>query len=247
MKISFLPLICLSLALAGCTTYRDPSQQQPGMLGAPVTVERTSLGYDKVDDVGTGMLVPNASGGTMLIPGAKRNGPNPYYEEAVELKLKAREIAAQLLDTHNNSALTGLVAMPVSFVNLDDFNDSSPLGRYLAEAMFYEFNQREFPVREYRLTGSIALREGVGEVAISRSLPPIATNQSWAALLIGTYQRDPSAIFVNARLVRPADGLVLRTAQLVLPLNSLNTRMTTPPPKPPKPLFDSGTLRITSK
>jgi hypothetical protein len=232
--------IALICALAACSSYRDP-KQQPGMLGAPVAIDRSSAGYDRADAINAGIFVPNASGGMMLIPGKTREAPEAAAEEAVELKLRARELAAQLLETHGNQSLLGLVALPTSFLDLDDFTESSPFGRYLGEAMFYEFNQREFPVREYRLTGKIVTREGTGELALSRALPAIAANQSWAALLVGTYQRDAAGVFVNARLIRPADGMVLRTAQLVLPMNNLLRRMIAGPP------LSSGSLRITAR
>jgi len=241
---------CLTLlvvcALSACSSYRD-SQQAHGLLGAPVDIARSTMGYDHADEVGTGIVVPDGSGGTMLIPGAARKNPSPYVEEAYELKLKARELAAQMLETQNNQALTGLVAVPTAFASLDDFAESTQLGRYLSEAMIYEFNQRGFPVREYRLPGSISLMEGTGELTLTRSLPPAPATQSWAALLVGTYQRDSAAIFVHARMVRATDGMVLRTAHLVLPLNALVKRMTTNPPKPPeprKPPFTTGSLRI---
>jgi hypothetical protein len=220
------------------------------MLGAPVDVGHSDMGYDHADEVATGILVPNASGGTMLIPGIGRENPKPYLEEAFELKLKARELAAQMLETQNNQALVGLVAVPSSFANLDNLTESTQLGRYFGESMFYEFNQRGFPVREYRLSGSIVLQEGTGELALTRNLPPAPAKQGWAALLVGTYQRDKAAVFVHARLVRATDGLVLRTAHLVLPLNGLMTRMTTnppkppPPPPPPKPPFTTGKVHI---
>ena len=220
--------------------YRDPEQAH-GMLGTPIDVAHTGMGYDRVDEVATGLIVPNASGGTMLIPGAARENPQPYIEEAYELKLKVRELAAQMLETQNNQALTGLVAIPTSFASLDDFTESTQLGRYLSETMIYEFNQRGFPVREYRLSGSIILQEGNGELALTRNLPPVPAKQSWATLLVGTYQRDTAAVFVHAKLIRASDGLVLRTAHLVLPLNRLMKRMTTNPPKPP---FTTGSLRV---
>ena len=231
------------LLIFGCSSYRQPAQH-PDMPGAPVAVDRTSMGYDRGNEVSSRLLVPNGSGGTMMIPGESVSSPNPHTEEAFELKLKTRELAAQLFETRDNSPLLGLVAMPTSFVDLNNFEESTPLGRYLSESMFYECNQRDFPVREYRLRGNIQLREGTGELSLSRDLKAISTSQSWSALLIGTYLRDESAVFVNARLVRPSDGMVLRSAHMVLPLNSLTNRMSTTPPKPP---FESGTLRITSR
>lgn len=49
--------------------------------------------------------------------------------------------------------------------------------------------------------------------------------QKWAALVVGTYYVDKDATFVNARLVRASDGLVLRTGQLVLVNTPIIARM----------------------
>lgn len=160
--------------------------------------------------------------------------------DAQELRLKVRELAAQLLETRTNEGLIGLIALPTSFVNLNNFNQTSSLGRYMAEAMYYEFNQRGFLVREYRLDGSIRMREGAGEFALTRNLPPLAVNQTWGAVLVGTYLKENGSIFINARLVRPSDGMVLRTAQLILNSNPMIARMSTLPP------FSSGNVRIVS-
>ena len=149
----------------------------------------------------------------------------PGYVDAVELKLKCRELADQMLATLPNDALKGFVAMPVTFVEEGDTSRSSPLGRLMAESMFYEFNQRGFPTREYRLTGKIDVVGGKNDLALAANQVVPTTKQPWAALVVGTYYVDKDATFVNARLVRAADGLVLRTGQLVLPNTPVIARM----------------------
>jgi len=151
---------------------------------------------------------------------------DPNYVAAQEVKLKVRELADQLIASLPNDALTGFVALPTSFVDQNDFNASSPLGRYLAEGLIYEFNQRGFPVREYRTDGSITMREGMGETALARKGKVATAKGKGNALLIGTYHQDPDVIFVNARLVRSSDGLVLRTGQVMLMPNAVTLRMT---------------------
>ncbi len=168
----------------------------------------------------------------MLIPlgacGAKNSTPpeQPGYVDAVELKeLKCRELADQMLATVPNDALRGFVAMPTSFVNENNTNQSSPLGRLMAESMFYEFNQRGFPTREYRLTGNIAVVGGKMTWLLSRQ-PNCAHKgtkmgcSSCRHLLCGQ-----GCNFVNVRLVRASDGLVLRTGQLVLANTPVVARM----------------------
>ena len=148
------------------------------------------------------------------------------YIAAQEVKLKVRELADQLLASLPNDALIGFVALPTSFVNQNDFTSSSPFGRYLAEGLIYEFNQRGFPVREYRTDGGITMREGTGEMALARKGKIATAKGKGNALLIGTYHQDPDAIFVNARLVRSSDGIVLRTGQIMLAPNAVSLRMT---------------------
>lgn len=163
----------------------------------------------------------------MLAGCAKKNLPpeQPGYVDAVELKLKCRELADQMLATVPNDALKGFVAMPTTFVDENDTSRSSPLGRVMAESMFYEFNQRGFPTREYRLTGKIDVVGGKNDLALAANQVVPTTKQPWAALVVGTYYVDKDATFVNARLVRASDGLVLRTGQLVLPNTPVIARM----------------------
>lgn len=155
----------------------------------------------------------------LVLTGCARKRPktprSPEYADAVELKLKFRELADQMLTTMPNAALEGFVGMPTSFVDQNDTTRSSRLGRLIAESMFYEFNQRGFPTREYRLTGNIAVVGAKDDLTLVPNAS-ILSKQRWASILLGTYLVDTDVTFVNARLVRACDGLVLRTGQLVL-------------------------------
>ena len=161
-----------------------------------------------------------------LLPACSRTTAptDPEYVDAVELKLKCRELADQMLATMPNDALKGVVALPTSFVEQGNRDMSSPLGRLISEALIYEFNQRGFPVREYRLAGKVSVTGGRDDLAFLNNVS-IPVGQKWAALIVGTYYVDKDATFVNARLVRATDGLVLRTGQLVLPNTGIVQRM----------------------
>ncbi len=148
------------------------------------------------------------------------------YMDAVDLQQKFRDMADQLLSDISDSKLKGYVAMPTSFVNENNTSESSPLGRLIAESMYHEFNQRGFPVREYRLTGNIAVSGGKDDLALVSNQIVRTKGQKWAALLVGTYMVEKDATFVNARLVRASDGLVLRTAELTLPNTPIVLSMT---------------------
>jgi hypothetical protein len=152
---------------------------------------------------------PNITVGGMTVP-----APAPGYTSARELKLKVRELADQLVAEMRDHSLQGTVALPVSFVNLDDFGETSSFGRLIAEQLYFELNQRGYPVREYRLDNSVSMSRREGEFFLSRERGPVAPRSS--VVVVGTYARSPGAVFVNARLVRPGDGRVLRTADMVI-------------------------------
>lgn len=191
-----------------------------------------------------------------LLAGCARKAPltptSPQYVDAVELKLKIRELADQLLSTMPNSGLNDLVAMPTSFVDLENKRATSPLGNLFAESLIYEFNQRGFPVFEYHITGNVDTVLGQGDFALLRQGVTSTAGKKWAALLVGTYQRDKDVVFINARLVRARDGMVLRTAQLVLLKSAVVDRLSGPisptadgaPAKGKEPLISGGAMRI---
>ena len=225
-------LLAVIAAPQGCAE-RDNSLPRGFDQGAVMTTtskgEASIFGRETslsaMDDLNSGFLVADDRGGAILIPGAPRGQQNKGFIEARDLKLQIRELCDQLLATVSNEGLLGMVALPSSFVELDDFDKTSSLGRYMAEGMIYEFNKRGFPIREYRMSNVIRVRPEDGEFVLSRNLGNLPGREKWAALVAGTYYADKDAVFINARLIRAADGMVLRTGQLVLRTDGLLNRM----------------------
>lgn len=152
----------------------------------------------------------------------------PGLVDAQELRLKFRELADQLLASTPNEGIGNLVAMPTSFVDVDHKNQTSALGNLCAESLIYEFNQRGYPVSEYRLSGDVDVLLGQGDFALLRQGVTKTAGKQWAALMVGTYAVAGDSVFVNGRLVRASDGMVLRTGQVLLPKNELVASMLTP-------------------
>lgn len=70
-----------------------------------------------------------AGHGRRLSAGARRAEAfaRSALRQCAELKLKVRELVDQMLDTESSAALNNVVAVPASFVSLDDFNQTSGL------------------------------------------------------------------------------------------------------------------------
>lgn len=191
-----------------------------------VTVDGQTVPLRRATKQDMGVMVPDGEGGMIWIPADKeRAEADPNYIEARELKLKIRELCEQLISNINQAGLYGKVALPTSFVNQDDFEQSSSFGRYVSEQMFYEFNQRGFPIREYRIGDDIVMREGEGDFYLTRQDGTFPIPEDCSVVIAGTYYQDKYSLFVNARLLRPADGMVLRTAQMVMPMTGVTQRM----------------------
>lgn len=103
----------------------------------------------------------------------------------------------------------------------------------------YEFNQRGFAVRDFSARDLIFNENGYG-FGISDETYKVSVKKNNAALVTGTFYRDRDYLFLNARLIRGSDGIVLRTAQTVIPVTPLVGRMTVERPRP-RPLFQTTT------
>ena len=199
----------------------------PSWNAVPAHAERTvrvngkDVSLREARGLDAGFAVPDAEGGLIWMP-APAHPSSPGYTDARELKLKIRELASQLV-ANMPPAMRGVVAVPTSFVNQEDFSQSSPLGRFIAEQFYYECNQRNFPVREYRMAPVVSIRED-GEFLLSRKAKNISVSAKGTVFVAGTYFVDRQAVFINARLLR-GDGTILRTAQVILPNTSLTRRM----------------------
>lgn len=170
---------------------------------------------------GHGLVLPDGEGGIIIVPGIEAPAQNPQLVDARELKLKMRELASQLVGGLNPS-LSSYIALPTAFVQQDDFNRSSSLGRFAVEQLYYEFNQRGLRTKEYRMDKNLTVRED-GEYILART-PGSSPLNSNTLYIVGTYYTAGEVLFINARLIR-SNGDILRTGQLIFELSPLSKRM----------------------
>ncbi len=155
-----------------------------------------------------------------------------------ELKVHVREIADQLLEHYPGQSLNGRFAIPTSFVNLNNRDESNELGRYISEALIHEFTMHGLLVYEYRTTNTISSSDE-GDFIFKDKAFKHTNKKKNALYIIGSYLKDEAGFFINARLIEPT-GRVLRTAQVVLPMNHLLARMTS------VPTLETGSMKIKS-
>ncbi|MDG4555364.1 MAG: FlgO family outer membrane protein [Candidatus Competibacter sp.] len=108
--------------------------------------------------------------------------------------------------------------LAATFVDINNLEISSGLGRVIGEQIGSRFAQQGFTVMEIKMRNNIYVAEGAGEFALSRSVKEISQSHNAAAVIAGTYAVGRQSVFVNARLIRATDNQVLAAYDYVLPL-----------------------------
>jgi len=142
-----------------------------------------------------------------------RNLVSASYKAADELLDNSREI-----HLYPNKPI--LVA---SFVDIDNVQRSSTLGRIIAEQIGSRLVQQGYKIVEVKLrTSSIFVRgvrnEDEGEFLLSRELQDISLQHDAHAVVVGTYAKGREQAYVTAKLVRTKDSIILSSYDYSLPL-----------------------------
>jgi TolB-like protein len=105
-----------------------------------------------------------------------------------------------------------------TFVDVNALENSSALGRIVAEQVASRFAQEGFTVIEMKLRNNIFIQDNGGEFVLSRDVREISQNHNASAVLAGTYAVGRRSVYVSARLIRAADSLILSGYDYSLPI-----------------------------
>lgn len=101
------------------------------------------------------------------------------------------------------------VTIVTTFVDSENFLNSSALGRTVSEQIAGRLAQLGFPVREIRLRGDILVKGNQGELILSRELKEVAKEHEAATVVVGTYTEGAKNVFVSTKMVRLEDNRVI--------------------------------------
>ena len=149
----------------------------------------------------------------------------PAMSEAAALHREIQGLADELFrnlgDAEAENSDLGKSILVCTFVELKKLTRTSSLGRYVAEQLMNEMQQRHYEVVEIRKSQAIMLQEKRGEFGLSRN--PAEINQSVAAgaMLTGTYTSSKDSIVINARIIDNRSAKLLSSATAIIPRNQL--------------------------
>ncbi|MBN1392066.1 MAG: hypothetical protein JW947_04605 [Sedimentisphaerales bacterium] len=107
-----------------------------------------------------------------------------------------------------------------SFVDLDNLNESSTFGRVVSEQIASRFNQRGYATIEMKLRTDVFIREGSGELLLSREVSAISDKHRAQAVVVGTYAVASQRVYLTARVINVSDGRVLSSYDYEIPITS---------------------------
>lgn len=125
------------------------------------------------------------------------------------------QLAGELGDMIN-----GLGVIITTPVNLNNLEQTSPLGRQLAEEMAYQLMRYGYRVQEIRKGSGLIFDPQQGEFLLTRDPEMLdATAAEAPVVVVGTYSITPRSVRVNMRFIHTPSNEVLAMSSATIPLN----------------------------
>ena len=140
---------------------------------------------------------------------------------AGSVRMMAHELTNHLEDSDPQAGVLNDGIAVCSFVDLKKLTRTSSFGRYLAEQLMGEFQQRGYTVVEMRKTTSLKIQEKRGEYSLSRNPEDLNQSVTAGAVLTGTYTQAGDNVLVNAKIIDNRNSTMLASATLIFPRNQL--------------------------
>lgn len=158
--------------------------------------------------------------------GRSDRAPEPTYESVAKSELIAANYrAADALLATLRARIDGKQLDPkqpfivATIVNIDSLEQSSTLGRVVSEQISGRFSQSGLNMIEMKFRNNVYMKRNEGELLLTREIKEVAQNHNAQAVIVGTYGEGADAIYLNVKVIRPADNVVLAAHDYALPLN----------------------------
>jgi len=132
---------------------------------------------------------------------------------------RMKNLADQLDANAGTKQLTNTYIV-TSFTNLDKLDDTTALGRLIAENMINGLQVHKWQILEARLTKGIEVNQA-GEFSLSRDISKLKDEYKISGVVTGTYSIAEGNLTVNARVIDVNTGIVTSSAQTYIPVKWL--------------------------
>lgn len=146
----------------------------------------------------------------------------------VELVATSHQAAERLVHATQQPLTKDKPILVASLANVANLQQSSNLGRIISEQMTSRLAQLGYETKEMKLRSSFYIREGRGELVLSRAVQDISQQQKAQAVVAGVYAVAKNSVFVTVRLIRANDSTVISAYDYTLPLGPDTTALLSP-------------------
>ncbi|QWD11930.1 hypothetical protein G6704_05540 [Polynucleobacter paneuropaeus] len=139
---------------------------------------------------------------------------------------------AEQLERNLSPEMRSRALVVTDFVDLSTLNETSQLGRLLAQNLMHEMQLRNWSVTDVTFRKNILI-ESSGEFSLSRDVKQLKPPAQTGSIITGTYVNTAEGLILNVRMIQVISGAVVSTAQVKLPQDRLISHLLNGPPRPP--------------
>ncbi len=132
---------------------------------------------------------------------------------------RSYEAADQLLALVGDGLEPTQPLLVASLADEENLDQSSPFGRLMSEQIASRLVNAGYTVNEVLFGDILSVRQGTGQLILSRNMDRIGTNSAAQAVVAGTYTTARDQIFVNLRMIRASDGRVMASHDFLVPMD----------------------------
>lgn len=107
-----------------------------------------------------------------------------------------------------------------TIADIDNFNNSSSLGRLIGEQLSARFAQHGLSVLEAQARHTFIVNPRTGGLVLSHDLQTIGQSQFATAAVAGTYAVGEDTVYVTLKIIRLRDGELLSSHVYTLPIGA---------------------------
>lgn len=108
-----------------------------------------------------------------------------------------------------------------TLVNINALEESSALGRIVTEQISGQFSRSGYKMIEMKFRENVYVKQNVGELVLTREIQQLAQTHKAQAVIVGTYAESDRFVFVNLKVIRPTDNVILASHDYAVPLNKM--------------------------
>jgi TolB-like protein len=116
-----------------------------------------------------------------------------------------------------------------TMVNIDSLNQSSRFGRLISEQIATRLTQLGYNVVEMKLRNDVYIREGAGELLLSRDVRDLSKNYNAQVVVVGNYAVAAGYVYLTLKAVTVTDNRVVGAVNYLLPLTENNKALLVQP------------------